>query len=82
MAGDAPAAAHLHGSLGGIPRVLPYTIRPAMPEVDSLRVGGETKDTKMSKGYLPRIVYHQVYNVTYPESFITTYTTHSKMMWV
>ena len=27
------------------------------------RLGGGTQDKKMSKGRLPRVVYHQVYNV-------------------
>ena len=37
--------------------------------VDRLRVagrgglGGRTQDKKLSKGHLPRVVYHQVYNV-------------------
>jgi len=31
-------------------------------QVDRLRVGWGTQDKKMSKGHLPRVVYHQTYN--------------------
>ena len=45
-------------------------IERGLTGVDRLRVGwlaetdrGRTQDRKISKGYLPRLVYHQVYNV-------------------
>ena len=33
------------------------------PSKVKVNYGGGTQDKEMSKGHLPRVVYHQVYNV-------------------
>ena len=45
-----------------------YFVSPLIDsELSAVRFsyGGGTQDKKMSKGHLPRVVYHQVYNVFY-----------------